>query len=93
MASASVVSPGRKRKSEGGAPRDGLEESMQKIWELMGFARHTEVDPSYLSRKCGSSDMPAAPITERQREKVVKYINEVRRRIPEQPPRLARPHT
>ena len=47
--------------------------------ELSEAAEDSAVDPSYLSRNQGCSSSSVVPvISERQREKVVKYINEVR---------------
>ena len=47
-----------------------------RLRALSAAARENAPDPHYLDRTC-SRDAPL--ITERQREKVVKYINEVRK--------------
>ena len=63
-------------------------DALERIRELVLLARHNAPEPSYLDRPLQQSSAcaPAPVLSERQREKVVRYINEVCLRSP-------RPHS
>ena len=63
--------------------------ALERVRELALVAAQNAPEPSYLDRPHKSSASAQPLITERQREKVVKYINEVRLRASPACPRAA----
>jgi hypothetical protein len=57
---------------------DAVAVAHERVRELTRTALHVAPSPSYLDRRVAPSERNAPLISERQREVVVKYVNEVR---------------